>query len=262
MSRSTNRRTFLQESAAIGIGLWAGGGMAAKASTAANERVRFACIGVGGKGDSDSEDAGKHGDVLAICDIDDARLDSAASKKFPSAQRFNDYRKLFDEVGKSIDAVTVSTPDHHHAFASIMAMKMGKACFLPEAADAFGFRSAPHGSRGPRNEGGHADGQSGNGRGFIAPRGPLLSAAVTSALSKKSTSGPIARSGRRVVPDPSPPRAFPRTCIGSCGLAPRRSANMRRDITISNGAAGGISAPAPWETWHVIRSTCPSWRST
>ena len=129
MSRSTNRRMFLQETAAIGIGLWAGGGMAVKASAAANERVRFACIGIGGKGDSDSADAGKHGDVIAICDIDDARLESAAKEKFPKAQRFNDYRKLFDELGKSIDAVTVSTPDHHHAFASMLAMKMGKACF-------------------------------------------------------------------------------------------------------------------------------------
>ena len=129
MSRSSTRRSFLQESAAIGIGLWAGGGMAVKASAAANERVRFACIGVGGKGDSDSADAGKHGDVVAICDIDDTRLENAGSKKFPTAQRFNDYRKMLDEIGKSIDAVTVSTPDHHHAFAAVMAMKQGKACF-------------------------------------------------------------------------------------------------------------------------------------
>jgi uncharacterized protein (DUF1501 family) len=92
MSRKSTRRSFLQETAAIGVGLWAGGGIAAKASAAANERVRFACIGVGGKGDSDSADAGKHGDVVAICDIDDARLENAGSKKFPTAQRFNDYR--------------------------------------------------------------------------------------------------------------------------------------------------------------------------
>ena len=129
MSRRSSRRSFLQESAAIGIGLWAGGGMAIKASAAANERVRFGCIGVGGKGDSDSADAGKHGNVVAICDIDDQKLENAGSKKFPNAQRFNDYRKMFDEIGKNIDAVTVSTPDHHHAFASILAMKLGKACF-------------------------------------------------------------------------------------------------------------------------------------
>ncbi len=129
MSRKSNRRAFLKETAAIGVGLWAGGGMLAKESLAANEQIRFACIGIGGKGDSDSADAGKAGDVVAICDIDDARLETASSKKFPNAKRFNDYRKLFDEVGKDIDAVTVSTPDHSHAPASLLAMRMGKACF-------------------------------------------------------------------------------------------------------------------------------------
>src|SRR5437660_5015735 len=129
MSRQTSRRAFLQESAAIGIGLWAGGGMLARASASANERIRFACIGIDGKGDSDSADAKKFGDVVAICDIDDAKLEAVTKDKFPNSKRFNDYRKMLDEIGKSIDAVTVSTPDHHHAFASIMAMKLGKACF-------------------------------------------------------------------------------------------------------------------------------------
>ena len=129
MSRQTSRRTFLQESAAIGIGLWAGGGIMAQESKSANERVRFACIGVGGKGDSDSADARKFGDVVAICDIDDGTLDGASKEKFPEAKKYNDYRKMFDEMAKSIDAVTVSTPDHHHAFASTIAMRLGKACF-------------------------------------------------------------------------------------------------------------------------------------
>src|SRR5262249_25213811 len=44
-------------------------------------------------------------------------------------KRYYDYRKLFEEMGDKIDAVTVSTPDHHHAVASIMAMKRGKHCF-------------------------------------------------------------------------------------------------------------------------------------
>jgi predicted dehydrogenase len=119
----------LKESAAIGIGLWAGGGILVRDSLAANERIRFACIGIDGKGDSDSADAKNFGDVVAICDIDDAKLEAVSKEKFPSAQRFNDYRKMFDEIGKNIDAVTVSTPDHHHVFASVAAMKLGKACF-------------------------------------------------------------------------------------------------------------------------------------
>ncbi|MFN0056629.1 MAG: Gfo/Idh/MocA family protein [Planctomycetales bacterium] len=129
MARQTNRRKFLQETTALGIGLWAAGGIQAKESVSANERIRFACIGVGGKGDSDSADAGGSGDVVAICDIDDNTLENAGSKKFPQAKRYNDYRRLFDEMEKSIDAVTVSTPDHSHACASVMAVVRGKACF-------------------------------------------------------------------------------------------------------------------------------------
>lgn len=129
MARRTNRRSFLQQSAALGAGLWVAGGVQARQSVSANERIRFACIGVAGKGSGDSSDAGKNGDVVAICDIDDERLENAATTKFPQAKRFNDYRKLYDEMEKSIDAVTVSTPDHSHACAAAMGMLRGKACF-------------------------------------------------------------------------------------------------------------------------------------
>jgi len=129
MTNRRTRRTFLKEAAAIGAGLYAAGGVRAADSTSANERIRFACIGIGGKGDSDSADAKRFGDVVAICDIDEQRLGTAKEKKFPEAQTFFDYRELFDKVGKDIDAVTVSTPDHNHAMASILAMRLGKACF-------------------------------------------------------------------------------------------------------------------------------------
>lgn len=95
----------------------------------ANERINVACIGVGGKGDSDSSDAGAcGGNIVAICDVDANTLDKKG-KQFPQAKRFNDYRKLLDEIGKDVDAVTVSTPDHHHGSAAIRAMRLGKHCF-------------------------------------------------------------------------------------------------------------------------------------
>ncbi len=50
-------------------------------------------------------------------------------KKFPKAKKYFDYRKMLEEMGDKIDAVTVSTPDHTHAPASVMAMRMGKHCF-------------------------------------------------------------------------------------------------------------------------------------
>ncbi len=101
-------------------------------SKSPNETVNFACIGIGGKGDSDSDHVAAHGNVVAVCDIDDNRLKSKIAKfqtKFPKIQGFNDYREMLDKVGKDIDAVTVSTPDHHHAIATMLAMQMGKGVY-------------------------------------------------------------------------------------------------------------------------------------
>ena len=126
----SNRRRFLQSTAAVSAGYWVAGGVAPKESRSALEEIRFACIGVGGKGSSDSKDAANNGKIVAICDVDDNTI--AQRKKdedFEDAQAFNDYRKLFDKVGKEIDAVTVSTPDHTHAVATAMALRLGKACY-------------------------------------------------------------------------------------------------------------------------------------
>ncbi|HWH70125.1 MAG TPA: twin-arginine translocation signal domain-containing protein, partial [Candidatus Sulfotelmatobacter sp.] len=63
----------------------------------ANEKINIACIGVGGKGDSDSSDAAHcGGNIVAICDVDTDTLDRKG-KQFPQAQRFQDYRQLFDK---------------------------------------------------------------------------------------------------------------------------------------------------------------------
>jgi predicted dehydrogenase len=127
-----DRREFFKHTAAAGAGsfLLAGGAQARAGSLreSPNEKIRFACIGVGGKGDSDTHDAGAHGDVVALCDIDSDVLDKMG-KDFPNAKKYFDYRKMLAEMGDKIDAVTVSTPDHTHAPASIMAMRMGKHCF-------------------------------------------------------------------------------------------------------------------------------------
>ncbi len=95
----------------------------------ANDRIQIACIGVGGKGDSDTNDAAScGGTIVALCDADTGTLDKKG-QRFPQAKKYQDYRKLLDEMGKDIDAVTVSTPDHNHGVAAIRAMRMGKHCF-------------------------------------------------------------------------------------------------------------------------------------
>ncbi|HEX7380364.1 MAG TPA: Gfo/Idh/MocA family oxidoreductase [Pirellulales bacterium] len=128
MPSKSNRRKFMQTTAASGVGFWVAAGLRAEESKSPNERIRIACVGIDGKGASDSEDAGRHGDVVAICDVDDIKL-NAAAKKFEGAKKYNDFRKMFDEMGSSIDAVTVSTPDHCHAVIAAMAMSLGKHCF-------------------------------------------------------------------------------------------------------------------------------------
>ncbi len=137
MSRKPTRRQFLQTSAALaaGVGFWAAGGVSPSraADKSPNEKLNIACVGVGGKGDSDSSQAAVAGNVVAICDVDDTHLNAKANQKgkdgempFAKAKKYNDFRKMLEEMDKQIDAVTVSTPDHTHAPASVMAMKMKK----------------------------------------------------------------------------------------------------------------------------------------
>jgi hypothetical protein len=102
----------------------------------ANERINIACIGVGGKGNSDSSNAfAAGGNIVALCDIDSNTLEvknkslkdhAAKENRTYDAKLYRDWRKMFSEMGKSIDAVTVSTPDHVHGLAAITAMKLGK----------------------------------------------------------------------------------------------------------------------------------------
>jgi predicted dehydrogenase len=125
MRSKANRRDFLKQTGLAGFGFWVAGGIALADTKSDNEKINFACIGVGGKGSSDTDQAGQFGNIVALCDIDENHL-SAKAKKFPNAKLYNDFRKMLEELDKKIDAVTVSTPDHTHAPASVMAMKMGK----------------------------------------------------------------------------------------------------------------------------------------
>ncbi len=121
------RRSFIKNAAALASvtilpsSAWA---------LAKNGKLRTAHIGVGGMGGSDLKSISSHNmiEVTALCDVDTNSL-AAAKKLHPNAKVFSDYRKLFDELGKNIDAVVVSTPDHTHAPASIMAMNMGKPVY-------------------------------------------------------------------------------------------------------------------------------------
>jgi predicted dehydrogenase len=130
------RRDFLKHSALLaGAGVWyvSSPPVLALPEQSLNERLNVACIGIGGKGDGDSSQVARHANVVAICDVDDKRLDAKMAQEvkgigqpFEKAGRYNDFRKMFDELGKSIDAVTITVPDHMHALATMMAINLGK----------------------------------------------------------------------------------------------------------------------------------------
>ena len=124
MKNNISRRGFLKSGTLAGIGFWVAAGTTSRAQISVNDQIAVAGIGIGGKGGGDIANASKWGKVVAVCDIDRGRL-AGAVKRYEGAKDYTDFRKLFDEMGDSIDAVTVSGPDHMHAAASLMAMRRG-----------------------------------------------------------------------------------------------------------------------------------------
>jgi predicted dehydrogenase len=63
--------------------------------------------------------------IVALCDVDDARA-AGSYKAFPKARKYKDFREMLDREAKHIDAVSVGTPDHIHAVATMAALRTGK----------------------------------------------------------------------------------------------------------------------------------------
>lgn len=123
--KSITRRSFIGKTG-LGLGSALFAGPAIVRGQNLNSRIRLGCIGVGGKGSSDVlENAACGLDVVALCDVDDGPLNKMAAN-FPGAAKFKDFRIMLEKMDRDIDAVTVSTPDHVHGVAGIMAMSMGK----------------------------------------------------------------------------------------------------------------------------------------
>ena len=99
--------------------------LAASGTTPPSERLNIAGIGVGGMGAGDLGAVAPGNNLVALCDVD-ARQAADTFKKYPDARRFQDFRKLFDAMERSIDAVVVATPDHCHAVAAMAAIRRGK----------------------------------------------------------------------------------------------------------------------------------------
>jgi predicted dehydrogenase len=124
MSLPLTRRKLLGSATAAAGLAFAPAGLFAAERASAREKLNLAFIGVGGRGAANLNGLAEGNTVAALCDVDEKRAGSAF-ERFPGARKYRDFRKMLDEMGKSIDAVVVSTPDHTHAAAALAAIRRG-----------------------------------------------------------------------------------------------------------------------------------------
>jgi predicted dehydrogenase len=121
-----NRRIFIKGALATAA---ASALPALLVSAQAGGKVNLACCGIGNRGKDDVKALHATGmaNIVALCDVDmGAKHTEDILKMFPDVPRFQDFRQMFDKMGKSIDAVSVATPDFSHFPIAMLAMSMGK----------------------------------------------------------------------------------------------------------------------------------------
>lgn len=144
MSSEMSRRKFLKKGAAAAIGLAVVPGTVLGKKfghTAPSDKLNILGVGIGGRGSSVLRGLESQ-NIIGLCDVDWKYADHVF-KRYPAAKKYNDYRKMFDEMLKSADAVMVATADHHATRSSQpMPMTAGQARLCREAPDAYRIRIA------------------------------------------------------------------------------------------------------------------------
>jgi len=155
MGRHISRRGFLRTTLAAAGGVYVLGDGRLVRGYQANQKLNIALIGVGGRGTWFVDTMPKMANVVALCDVSDRKLADAFKRwadlgvkweKSPNSwerkaaeeyrrlgqdkpKTFRDFRRMFDQSARQIDAVMLATPDHTHATASAAAMHAGKGVF-------------------------------------------------------------------------------------------------------------------------------------
>lgn len=127
MRQQVTRRTFLRNMAWSTSSLIILSHSRLVRGTQSNNKLNIAGIGVGGRGAEDINGVASE-NIVALCDVDEKHA-AQTFERYPKAKRYKDFRKMLDEMNKDIDAVVIGTPDHTHAPAAVMAMKLGKHCY-------------------------------------------------------------------------------------------------------------------------------------
>jgi predicted dehydrogenase len=135
----TTRRQFLKTGTTAAFGL---SGLTVISPTvlgksmgyvAPSDKVNLACIGIGNRGNEIIKALHSTGlcNIVALCDVDmGAKQTLEVMNMFPKAKRYQDFRKMFDEIGSEFEAVSIATPDFSHFPVTMMAMAEGKHVYV------------------------------------------------------------------------------------------------------------------------------------
>jgi len=167
--KSLKRRDFLKSvvaASAVGVVHF----NILKAGPSPNSKLNIAGIGIGSQGSGNLSYLTRSNNVIALCDVDQERFGKciADKKELQGIKLWNDYRVMFDKIGKDIDAVCIATPEHNHYTISMHAIRNGKHvyCQKPLCHTVNEVRGAAFDRGGEKvSEGDYADGASGS---FVA----------------------------------------------------------------------------------------------
>jgi len=128
---SISRRSFIGKTSAVAAGLTIvpSSVVSGLGHTAPSDKLNVAGIGIGGMGNHNLKELAKTENIVAVCDVDWG-YSKGAFANYPNAKKYWDFRKMYDEMGKSIDAVVIATADHTHAITAANAIDMGKHVYL------------------------------------------------------------------------------------------------------------------------------------
>ncbi|MGI6046808.1 MAG: Gfo/Idh/MocA family protein [Petrimonas sp.] len=131
MSSKMSRRKFIQAGATAAVGLTVVPSSVLGKSMghmAPSDKLNIAGVGVGGMGFANLKNLESQ-NIVGLCDVD-WKYSQRVFEYFPKAKKYYDYRQMYDEMGKTIDAVVVATSDHTHAIVAADAMVMGKHVYV------------------------------------------------------------------------------------------------------------------------------------
>ena len=97
-------------------------------------------MGIGGRGASDLAEMAKTDNIVGLCDCD-WKYAKHVFEQYPKAKRYNDYRRMYDDMLKSADAVMVATADHTHAIIAAEAMMAGKHVYVEKPMTLYAYES-------------------------------------------------------------------------------------------------------------------------